>query len=318
MAVRPLALLFRAIIARMKASNLRRRARYLLRYCRVSCEKKRKQTSNTFLVAISALVGALLPSVAFAQVSISEIMYDLSSGSDSGREWVEVYNGGSSPVKLSDWKFFENGTNHKIVPVSGGDTLSPGVYAVIADNATNFRTDWPHFSGQLFDSAFSLGNGGEVVVLRNASSTDMDSASYQNSAGAAGDGNSLNRAGGNTTFISRSPSPGAALSVSALAPPPLKASITKAASKSKKTTNQKVVTEPVGSDEVRTEEVLAEETDTHPDAPSPQVAAASSASHSSMWWMGAFAVATLSGGALFVSRRFSKREWDIEEMDETG
>ncbi len=126
------------------------------------------------------LLCSITPQVSFAQIVVTEIMYDLKSGSDSGHEWVEVYNAGASVVKLTDWKLFENGTNHKITGVVGADTLMPYAYAVIADNREQFKVDWPNFSGQLFDSAFSLSNSGETIIFRNASSSDSV-ASYQSS-----------------------------------------------------------------------------------------------------------------------------------------
>ncbi|MCR4281332.1 MAG: lamin tail domain-containing protein, partial [Candidatus Kaiserbacteria bacterium] len=56
---------------------------------------------------IAVAVVGLLPFTASAQVVISEIMYDLETGSDSGREWVEVFNSGGSSVNLTDWKVSE-------------------------------------------------------------------------------------------------------------------------------------------------------------------------------------------------------------------
>ena len=48
--------------------------------------------------ALLITVAALSPCAAFAQVVFTEVMYDLPSGSDSGREWVEVFNAGAAPV----------------------------------------------------------------------------------------------------------------------------------------------------------------------------------------------------------------------------
>ena len=45
------------------------------------------------------LVLFAVPSLASAQVVINEVMYN-PQGSDSGREWVELYNQGSSDVTL--------------------------------------------------------------------------------------------------------------------------------------------------------------------------------------------------------------------------
>ncbi len=261
------------------------------------------------------VAAALFPNGALAQVVITEIMYDLESGADGGREWVEVFNTGTTPIALKTWRVFENGTAHKITPVSGEEMLPPGAYAVIADNAAKFRSDWPHYGGQLFDSAFSLSNSGETIVLRNASSTDIDTATYQNIE-AAGDGNSLNRTSSGAPFISRSPSPGSAISVSALAPPPKEAA-PNTAQKPKKSVAEDPVAAPtpmkIYSDEMQPESAAPALPET-----SPYVASVAASGGSWVWWLGAVALAIVAFGALFIARRVAKDEWDIiEETPET-
>lgn len=160
--------------------------------------------------------GVLLISLCFpvsvgAQVIISEIMYDLESGSDTGREWVEVFNAGSSSVKLVDWKLSEADTNHGIGAFSGGETLGSGAYAILADNPTKFLADWPGFSGLLFDSAFSLSNTGETLAIYTPSPefAVSDSVAYQSAWGAAGDGTVLQRSSADAvTFSAGAPTPG--------------------------------------------------------------------------------------------------------------
>ncbi len=158
---------------------------------------------------ISKLFVALffLPLSASAQVVITEIMYDLMEGSDTGREWIEVQNTGSESVNLVEWKLYENDTNHGLKAM-GGETLTPGAYAIISDNPAKFATDWPSYSGLVFDSAFALNNTGETVVLRccGKEPTDRDSVTYNNTGGGNGDGLSLHRSG--STIIAARPSPG--------------------------------------------------------------------------------------------------------------
>ncbi len=157
--------------------------------------------------ALLALI-VFSPGVALAGVTISEIMYDL-PGSDSGREWVEIVNDGSTAVDITGWKLFENNTNHGIATTSSPGTfsISAGGYAIIADNTEKFLIDWPSFSGVLFDSAFSLSNTGESVSIRNAELIDVDVVAYSAEMGGAGDGNSLERSG--NTFVAHVPNPGA-------------------------------------------------------------------------------------------------------------
>jgi len=160
--------------------------------------------SKLLLTAI--LLFTLAPFGAHAQVAITEIMYDL-EGSDSGREWVEVYNESSQPVDLNSWKFFENDTNHGLTVVQGDGVLAAGSYAVIADKPDSFRADWPQFSGLLFDSSFSFSNMGEFLSLRNPEGIDIDTVTYSSDWGAAGDGNSLQFL---SSWVAAAPTPGMA------------------------------------------------------------------------------------------------------------
>ncbi len=144
--------------------------------------------------------------VCHASVMFSEIMYDL-EGTDTDREWVEVYNDGSDNVDLSTWKFFEGNTNHSMVPVDGNGTLAANTYAIIADKPDNFRVDWPNYTGLLFDSSFSLNNDpGETLSLKDENLVVVDTMTYENTAGAQGDGKSLQKI--NTVWAPAMPTPG--------------------------------------------------------------------------------------------------------------
>jgi len=163
---------------------------------------------------ILTVLFILFPSLAFAQVVFSEIMYDLGSSSgnetDSGREWIEVLNSGTEQVDLTVWKLYEGTTNkksnHGINKFQGDAILEAGVFAVVADNALEFLKDWPTYTGQLFDSVFSLNNTGEPLVLRDENSNDIDSVTYSSEWGAGGDGESLQLIDG--VWGAGSPTPG--------------------------------------------------------------------------------------------------------------
>lgn len=162
----------------------------------------------------SLLVLALFfPMFAHASVVFTEIMYDV-SGTDTGREWVEITNTGSSSIDASGYKFFEANTNHALVLISGSGTLSAGSSAVIADDATKFKIDWPGYSGTLFDSSFSLSNTGESLALRDGALATLYSLTYNPSIGAAGDGNSLQLVSG--AWASAAPTPGTSASTAPL------------------------------------------------------------------------------------------------------
>lgn len=163
-----------------------------------------------------AVLVLSIPVHSVSAVSISEIMYDL-EGSDSGREWVELYNEGDD-VDIALWRFFEGDTNHKLTIIQGATVLSAGGYAIIADNAETFLADHPNYNGVLFDSSFSLSNTGEYIAIRNEESLDVDSVSYSSELGANGDGNSLHFKG---AMVSVSmPTPGGPSSQTVVQPKP--------------------------------------------------------------------------------------------------
>jgi hypothetical protein len=153
-----------------------------------------------------AVLFFVSPLYVSAQVVITEIMYDV-SGTDTGREWIEVRNVGDQSIDLSLWKLFEADANHKLTPVSGS-SIEPGGYAIIVDNVEKFSTDFPSFSGLLFDSVFSLSNTEETLVLRNGDLVDSDSVTYSSGIGASGDGLSLQKDG--NVWKTGTPTPGSA------------------------------------------------------------------------------------------------------------
>lgn len=146
------------------------------------------------------------PLFSSAAVQITEIMYDV-SGSDAGREWVEITNSGPGTIDLAQYKLFEGNTNHALTGVSGGTVLQPGGSGVIADDDVKFKIDWPTYSGVLFRSSFSLSNSGETLGIKDSALVLLDSVTYDVAQGAAGDGNSLQRSG--ATFSAAAPTPGA-------------------------------------------------------------------------------------------------------------
>ncbi len=147
------------------------------------------------------------PSFSFAGIVINEIMYD-TSGTDSGREWVELYNNDSTSVDISNYKFLESidASNHGLTSVSGNSILAPSSFAVIVSDFTKFLIDNPNYSGVLLKASFgSLSNTGSTLLLKSGT-TIIDQVTYTSSLGAAGTGNSLQKT--SNGFIPASPTPG--------------------------------------------------------------------------------------------------------------
>jgi hypothetical protein len=157
-----------------------------------------KRLTCVFFISMFLSVGN-----SFA-LQISEVMYD-PAGSDTGREWIEVYNDTDASIDLTSYKLFEANTNHGIAAYgSGGNNLGSHEYAVIVDNPVSFLADHAGFSGKIFDSSFSLSNSGETIELR-LSGTTVYSLSYIVQDAANGTGNTINLDGGNWIVYTESP-----------------------------------------------------------------------------------------------------------------
>lgn len=156
---------------------------------------------------IFIIVSFAIPSFVFANISITEIMYDL-DGADI--DWVEIYNPDATDIDLTTLKLLiSNSTsNHGISSYSGSTTLPSGGYGVIVSNSVidNFISKWGN-SGNTFTASFTLPNSEGKVDINNGDKTSpIDSVSYSDSMGAAGDGNSLQKING--VWTATSPTPG--------------------------------------------------------------------------------------------------------------
>lgn len=174
-------------------------------------------------LAISVLF--LVPLETYALV-IAEVMYD-PDGTDSGREWVEVWNDGSSAFDVTSAVLLEGDVRHRISAVSGASpVLEPGERAIVADKADIFTAEYPNVA-RVFDSAFSLANAGERLSLVRADGAEFSWVEWSESSGATG-GKSWQVSGG--SWIAAAATPGASNAVAEQVPtqaggeePPVKA-----------------------------------------------------------------------------------------------
>ncbi len=94
-------------------------------------------------------------------------------------EWLEIYNKGFDPIDLTDWKFYENETNHGLTEFQGDLIIEAQEYAIIADVPENFLEDNPDFNGTIIDSAWSsLKEAGEEIALINANDEIIEIFTY--------------------------------------------------------------------------------------------------------------------------------------------
>ena len=101
----------------------------------------------------------------YASLKLNEFLYD-PDGSDSGLEWVELYNGGTASVRL-DGATLETATSSWGIDFTfpGGAILEPGAYALVGGDGVAGVT---HLATSL-----SLGNGTDGDGLRLVDCTGL-------------------------------------------------------------------------------------------------------------------------------------------------
>ncbi len=94
-------------------------------------------------------------------LTISEVHFD-PDGSDTGREWIEVYNDTQNALDLTEIKFLEANVNHGIDIFNQANSteknISPSEYVVVVQDIDKFKIDFPNYLGKIFKSSFSLAN----------------------------------------------------------------------------------------------------------------------------------------------------------------
>ena len=127
-------------------------------------------------VGILCIAPLLITRTAYAQVIITEIMYD-PPGGDNGHEWVEIMNDGDTPVKIQNLRFIEADTKHRIKESVGGTDIAPGAVAVIAQDSAQFKNDYQTYQGAIFLSSFNLRQQkglGEPLGIYNTTTDRME------------------------------------------------------------------------------------------------------------------------------------------------
>ncbi len=156
--------------------------------------------------------------LAYASLTINEIMYDL-SGADStnskSREWIEIYNGDASDVAIDagTWRIYDGSAN-RTINGQVNFSIPSHAYVIFAGNKDTFLADHAGFSGTVYDTGItSLNNTSATLKLLDQNGNAVDSVAYTSSQGGAGDGNSLQKVSG--AWVGKAPTPGATNEISA-------------------------------------------------------------------------------------------------------
>ncbi len=124
---------------------------------------------------------------AFCEIIISEIMYD-PQGSDTNKEWVEIYNTGSTSVDLGGWTLedIQDGSVSSII--QAGTVLLPSQALVLTGDSALFDMNWGNGINRLQLGSFpTLANTpsptNEIIAIRDNFGIIRDQVNYDDEFG---------------------------------------------------------------------------------------------------------------------------------------
>lgn len=125
-------------------------------------------------------------------IVINEVFYDVDTahngqGSENNWEWVELFNPTGSTVILTGWSIEDGNASD---PFPGAPSLPPCSFAIVSPSNESQLKDqsnnggrWTIQAGTVFVTLSSaigngLNNGGDKVILKNGSGSEVDKMSY--------------------------------------------------------------------------------------------------------------------------------------------
>ncbi|MCX6815419.1 MAG: lamin tail domain-containing protein [Candidatus Aenigmarchaeota archaeon] len=119
-------------------------------------------------------------------IIINEVMYN-PIGSDSGNEWLEIYNNDTETYNLTGWKINIDDTDHTLnVPPSNGGIgsmiVDPGNYVIIAQDAIKFLSNYPSYNGTAIDSSWDnlVNSVNKTIWIRNSTNVFHNITTFAN------------------------------------------------------------------------------------------------------------------------------------------
>ena len=97
------------------------------------------------------------------KVIINEINY-ISLATHDTKDWLELYNGGSTTVNLKGWTVSDGLVDSGFV-IKDDYLLAPGSFIVLCKNQAAFRQYWPNVTCITGDFSFGLSSSGDNIYL---------------------------------------------------------------------------------------------------------------------------------------------------------
>src|SRR3989344_1431142 len=132
-----------------------------------------------------AFVLILFPTA--SAVVINEIMYD-PAGSDTNREWVELYNPENISINITGWKFtgqFARNITEALMVENN--------FLILTTNKDTFLSEYNVLCPVVSVSFGSLNNDGKNILLNNSNNNHVDTVFYNKSWGGANNNKTLSK-----------------------------------------------------------------------------------------------------------------------------
>ncbi len=127
----------------------------------------------------------LLPALALsltlnAQIAITEFLCN-PSGSDTGHEWLELFNYSTGSVNIKNWTIEDEDFDSDIITTSDY-TIASGDYVIIASNKDDFEANWlsGNSNNMVFGVPIILGNNSDELILKDDNGTVIWNLAYGN------------------------------------------------------------------------------------------------------------------------------------------
>lgn len=131
------------------------------------------------LVGLSFIGSLFLYTKTTHSLENTVLISEIGAFEQTGQEWIEIFNAGNHPVNLTEWKFFENQTQHSLLLYQGTSTLATGTYAIIAQDASSTAQQYILPSTTIFDTSWgSLNESGEEIGLINQDGVLIEKFTY--------------------------------------------------------------------------------------------------------------------------------------------
>ena len=136
------------------------------------CRATGDQDPSNDAVVLTVLLGARP-----GQVVVSEVMFAPAEGSV---EWVEVHNLSDETVNTTGWHIQDATSGSGGLVPSPGFDVSPGGFAILTSDVAVFRQAYTGVDCAVWapDRWPRLNDGGDLVILRDATGVAVDSAAY--------------------------------------------------------------------------------------------------------------------------------------------